>query len=66
MRLYCTQDGMKNIMMQHAGCIPTELIVQAYTGCNGRSVLEHYSMSFTISRHTSTWLSDGMLMKQST
>ena len=50
----CTQDGMWNTMMQHAGRIPIELIVQE---CNGTSVLEQHwacRMSFTISEHTSS------------
>ena len=38
MWLQCTQDSMRNTMMQHAGCISIELVVQF---CNGTSAFEH-------------------------
>ena len=64
MWLECTQDRIRNTMMQHAGCIPIELIVQV---CNGTSAFEHsVSMLNIINTQIQYGLSDGMLMKQST
>ena len=64
MWLECTQDHIRNTMMQHAGCIPIELIVQL---CNGTSAFEHsVSMLNIINTQIQYWLYDGMLMKQST